>query len=455
MLKPNEYIHDGKTIYLTIPADLDTAENIFSVIIGKNGIGKSRFLSEIAKSTVDNITNRHNHSKFRSVIAVSTSPFDKFPSAPRRRGDLRQQISNSPYRYIGMRGEGIFPVSSALSMISSASRGLLENLLSNRSRANLIDVFNSLSFFPKATFVFKPSYLGSNQKDEDLRAVDDLSLAIQLECLARDYDIHIGIQYQHILEEADTPTRHQILNAITVFEKFIKKRKAIGLSIDFETGQCIVEGVSTNESFVHSLLILMQASFVRLMDLKLEKLEYGELSVKRASSGEQCLLVLILGIAGHIENGSLILIDEPEISLHPKWQEEFIKLLMSSFSAYQNCHFVIATHSPQIVSRLDSKACFITSLSKQRTYKASEFSHRSADFQLAELFEAPGLMNEYISRLAFSLLAKIKARKDLDSELQRDLAQLQQLAQKVDKADPIKDLVDSVVEVCRFYANDK
>ena len=88
------------------------------------------------------------------------------------------------------------------------------------------------------------------------------------------------------------------------------------------------------------------------------------MSLKRASSGEQCLLVMLLGIAGHITDGSIILIDEPEISLHPRWQEEFIIMLTKAFLTYSGCQFIIATHSPQIISNLPNKGCYITSLSK-------------------------------------------------------------------------------------------
>lgn len=177
------------------------------------------------------------------------------------------------------------------------------------------------------------------------------------------------------------------------------------------------------------------------------------MSLKRASSGEQCLLVIMLGIAGHITDYSTILIDEPEISLHPRWQEEFIIMLTSAFSSYRGCQFIIATHSPQIISRLKDEGCYITSLTDNRIFRASEFSNRSADYQLAELFDAPGIMNEYIARLAFSLLSKIKASKCVSPDNLRELNQLQTLAENVDRDDPTMDLVQSVILVCDIYAN--
>ena len=155
----------------------------------------------------------------------------------------------------------------------------------------------------------------------------------------------------------------------------------------------------------------------------------------------------------HITDGSLVLIDEPEISLHPRWQEEFMMMLMKSFSSYKGCHFIIATHSPQVIARLNSRACFITSLSKHRIYDAEEFYQRSADYQLAELFDAPGIMNEYISRLAFNLLARVKANKSVSEESSVDLERLLALDVQVENGDPVKELISSVAEVCKHYAN--
>ncbi|MWT62345.1 AAA family ATPase, partial [Escherichia coli] len=83
-------------------------------------------------------------------------------------------------------------------------------------------------------------------------------------------------------------------------------------------------------------------------------------SINDASSGQQCMLLNILGIASSIEDNALILIDEPEISLHPEWQENYIQLLIDSFTHVKGCHFIIATHSPQIVAKLKNKNCFVS-----------------------------------------------------------------------------------------------
>lgn len=45
---------------------------------------------------------------------------------------------------------------------------------------------------------------------------------------------------------------------------------------------------------------------------------------------------------------SVILIDEPELSLHPAWQNKILKLY-ETFAKENNCQIIIATHSPHII----------------------------------------------------------------------------------------------------------
>jgi len=464
MARLGSFEHDGHYVDLIKPSQISDDENVFTVIVGKNGVGKSRLLADIAKTaSVEyaylfdsdggglTYSSRYGPDDDSKVIAISTSPFDKFPSQKRKLGaDVR-----SNYRYVGMRGEGMYQPSSAVSLIASASKGLIDKLLERAGYHNLLAVFESLSFYPVVDFVFKPGYIksGKDFDDYDVSNIIDASLAIDLRCMDGDYGIQIDERYFQVLQNLPVSKRHEVFSAIRKVHRLFTKRKAIELTVNFSGGAASLDGREANDDYIEAMLVLVNAGLMRLIDLKLKKIGYGEMSLKRASSGEQCLMVLMLGIAGHITDGSIILIDEPEISLHPRWQEQFMMLLTTSFSAYKRCHFIVATHSPQIISRLKDRACFVTSLSKKEVYHAEEFYHRSADYQLAELFDAPGVMNEYISRLAFNLLAKVKASRSVDSSSAEDLCRLKELGRQVESDDPVKELIVSVAELCDKYAN--
>lgn len=71
------------------------------------------------------------------------------------------------------------------------------------------------------------------------------------------------------------------------------------------------------------------------------------LNLSNLSSGEQHELVLMFNLLFNTKKNSLILIDEPEISLHIQWQKNFIKDLMEIISV-SNIDVIVATHSPSI-----------------------------------------------------------------------------------------------------------
>jgi predicted ATP-binding protein involved in virulence len=72
------------------------------------------------------------------------------------------------------------------------------------------------------------------------------------------------------------------------------------------------------------------------------------LSPGELSSGEQHELVLFYELLFKVNPDSLILIDEPELSLHIVWQQQFIKDLLE-ISKLVGFDVLIATHSPQII----------------------------------------------------------------------------------------------------------
>ncbi|MEG4915100.1 AAA family ATPase [Microcoleus sp. B7-D4] len=86
-----------------------------------------------------------------------------------------------------------------------------------------------------------------------------------------------------------------------------------------------------------------------------------ELIVNQLSDGEKCLLALAGDLARRLaianpnpdcnplEGSGVVLIDEIELHLHPKWQRAIIPNLKKTFP---NCQFIITTHSPQVISDL-------------------------------------------------------------------------------------------------------
>lgn len=67
------------------------------------------------------------------------------------------------------------------------------------------------------------------------------------------------------------------------------------------------------------------------------------------SSGEQNIILLLIKLIESARNGRTILLDEPEISLHVKWQQALPKILESICDTYESS-IVVATHSPILIA---------------------------------------------------------------------------------------------------------
>lgn len=67
------------------------------------------------------------------------------------------------------------------------------------------------------------------------------------------------------------------------------------------------------------------------------------------SSGEQHEIILMFNLLFEVQPGSLVMIDEPEISLHVSWQTNFVSDVqrIADLAGFQ---FIVATHSPQVIN---------------------------------------------------------------------------------------------------------
>jgi len=103
------------------------------------------------------------------------------------------------------------------------------------------------------------------------------------------------------------------------------------------------------------------------MEMTLKK-QGEELVVNQLSDGEKNLLAMVGDLARRLaianpdpsknalEGKGIILIDEIELHLHPKWQRDIIPRLTSTFP---NCQFIVTTHSPQVLSNVKKENVFI------------------------------------------------------------------------------------------------
>ena len=100
---------------------------------------------------------------------------------------------------------------------------------------------------------------------------------------------------------------------------------------------------SINDRFLYKRVSIGKEGF------RFVTLEGSPLNPMNLSSGEQHEVVLLYELLFRAIENSLILLDEPEISLHIAWQEQFLSDL-GAITEISRLDALVATHSPQIIS---------------------------------------------------------------------------------------------------------
>jgi predicted ATPase len=75
-----------------------------------------------------------------------------------------------------------------------------------------------------------------------------------------------------------------------------------------------------------------------------------EFSLAQISSGEKEIINFLLGIFALNIEGGLLIVDEPELHLHPKWQFLFLDILIELAGITDN-QFILSTHSVSFINK--------------------------------------------------------------------------------------------------------
>lgn len=198
------------------------------------------------------------------------------------------------------------------------------------------------------------------------------------------------------------------------------------------------------------------------------KTSYDEVQLKRngrlvevsqLSSGELHLLFSMVGILAYIEDDSLILVDEPEISLHPGWQVSYISRIKDLFNKYNSCCFVIASHSHYLVSDMppeNSSVVIFRKDEKNRSYISTEVVPYStyawsAENILYNVFGMRTTRNYYFERDLEKLLDAIEDENKLDINIAKEkLIKLKNYVLSND--DPLIDVLEEAEEYINVHA---
>jgi predicted ATP-binding protein involved in virulence len=135
---------------------------------------------------------------------------------------------------------------------------------------------------------------------------------------------------------------------------------------------------------------------VRRSPLRMEIKKNGKrLTIDQLSDGEKCLIAMIgdlarrMAIANPVRENPLygdgvVLIDEIDLHLHPKWQRMVVSRLVEVFP---NCQFIISTHSPHVITHVHPDNLYVLKQTEAGTIaeRPSESYGKTVDRVLEDL----------------------------------------------------------------------
>lgn len=343
--------------------------NVFSTIIGPNGSGKSRILADIAMTMKSRLAESEDGGEdtLARVLAISNMVYDQYPLS---------SAGSPDYMYLGVRqGANMVTTGVWAEQTTDAIAGswlLPVKLKQLRPALELLGVSvkqgPEIAVHPKA-------------REEWPRRLSRLDATGGMPYSGRSNREGIPAIYVQAVEQV----RKELPTA---------KRRDRQFQHDYQAWAPVgvVEGIANNNN-------IPPMDFLEF--LLAEKLIYTRVVFEKAgrrcfvadlSAGEQLVLSNAARILRHIVPNSLVLIDEPEIGLHPEWQSRFIPLLREMIPESYGCHFIIATHSPHIVVEGTQ---LIVPDAKHGTFKSFEgqYEGRSVENLLYRAFESRSAHN--------------------------------------------------------------
>jgi predicted ATP-dependent endonuclease of OLD family len=157
------------------------------------------------------------------------------------------------------------------------------------------------------------------------------------------------------------------------------------------------------------------------------------IDMRDMSSGEQTMFARFFPLIVDMEDNCIVIIDEPEVHLHPTWIQHYIYTLVELFSEY-NSHIILATHSPLIISDIP-KECIVafkytnnekTAVTQLDPYDTTLGSDPS--IILREVFQLGETMGRFTKKIHEKILQLAE-----NNEIEEALELYQNLGTSIDK----------------------
>ncbi|MDE1208363.1 ATP-binding protein [Tenacibaculum larymnensis] len=434
-------------------------DNYFSLIIGNNGTGKSRILSEIARffnklKQEENQSNLFRDSRFvynsipSKIIAVTNSISDKFPIdqsfRPSRHSILEFYHRDFKYNYLGTRNKVNSFSNKAL--MNRALEIVFESYSEFDVSRNFRHIFDYLHYEPiiKLNYRLNTSYFEKR---------NDISPETLIRFIKERNSNKFNYRSENIIDIVKARA-----NDLCDFllDKLYYHQKENELTINFSEkniGRIYRDNSLYSENvYEYDLInILRRIGLIRTFEIQVFKKGGKPFNFRDASSGEANILSTLLSLIPLLKDNSLILIDEPEISLHPLWQSKYIDLLNKILKNVKGCHIIIASHSPFLATDLNPNNSCVITLKDRRGHIESKIISKStygwsSEDILKNVFEMPSTRNfdlyDSVSKALFLLANENRSNNELKKIQQR----LKEFYPSILENDPIKSVIKAIFD---------
>lgn len=142
----------------------------------------------------------------------------------------------------------------------------------------------------------------------------------------------------------------------------------------------------------------------------------NEIDVKHLSSGEKQLLIIFLTVILQRDNPFILLMDEPETSLHVEWQSTIID---SIYKIKSNIQIIVATHNPLMTLNRNQNEIGVIKLNNDEIFTDnSGTKYLDISSILLKYFELPSLIGKDMQK-DIKDFTRLKLREDELNEEER------------------------------------
>jgi len=415
-----------------------------TLITGQNGSHKSTLLRElVAALTLSDsnsfVTLRNAQKGPHHVLCISGSVADRFPVKELPAG-VRSRFDVPAYAYIGQRaGPNIL---SKKAPLETMLRFALDPAKENRFAANFFYRAHKLvGILPAVEFVFQ-------RRQSKLEGSRDLIGRIQAKTPLTDTQRRPpgapkgDSNAPHISYE----TAQWLLNEFS-YDEFLSLETLINKSGRRLKATLTSEGVMCDDYLPNVLRLGLLTGLIGLIDANVQAAQDKEpFSIFELSSGEYHMYSSILGLGFGITESSVVLIDEPENSLHPQWQREFMEAVFAICGEILgNGHLIVCTHSPLIVGTATDGSSVVDLTTTEPQLSNVRFGASSDELLLSQ-FGIGSSRNRIVIDTVQRAVSLVERGDFNNSQFIKLIPELEKIRQSLSFRDPLIDVIDALID---------